>query len=163
MWYNEGMKSRGVTVVELVLGAAVISLFFYSIYSYYISVLRTSNLTTRYIQSAYLLEEGVEAVKSIRNENYTTGIKSLDKTKTYGLLWNGSTWSATTTPERIDDIFTRTINLEKAYRDGSSNLAVTGTEDTDTVKITVNVSWGTNGGGSKTVTASTYVQNIFSN
>lgn len=157
------MKKKGMTVVELVLGAAIISLFFTSIYNYFAIVLRTSKLTTRYIQSAYLLEEGVEAVKSMRDRSYTTTLKNLDTTKTWSLHWDGTSWGATTTPETIDGMFTRTMKIEKAYRNGSSDLATSGTEDTDTKKITVYVQWQASGGVVKSVNASTYVQNIFQN
>ena len=86
---------KGFTLVEVVLVASIFSMFVVSLFGYYQKVLEVSKETTRYIHSGFLLEEGVEAMKLLRDESWSSRIAPLSTTTTYYLYWTGSMWSAT--------------------------------------------------------------------
>jgi hypothetical protein len=96
------------------------------------SVIQEKDLT-----ALILSQEGIEASKAISSRNYLN-LESGD----YGLTLNGSNeWELSITPDVTDDFFTRTITIEDVYRDGSGNIASSGTLDLSTKKILSKVEW----------------------
>jgi type II secretory pathway pseudopilin PulG len=159
-WLSHG----GFTLVEVVVAAAMITVSFVAIAMYYKKVLDVSEDTTRHIQSGFLLEEGLEAVKLLRDEGWNANIGSLSTTTNYYLTWSGTFWRTTTVPIKVENIFTRTIKFSDVRRDGVDSIAAAGTLDSGTKKVTVAVTWLVRGGsGMATDTAETYVTNLFSN
>ena len=155
---------KGFTLVEVVLVASIFSMFVVSLFGYYQKVLEVSKETTRYIHSGFLLEEGVEAMKLLRDESWSSRIAPLSTTTTYYLYWTGSMWSATTTLATIENTFTRTVTVTDVKRDASDNIATVGTYDGGTKKVRVSVSWIKKG---KTIPTTelieTYITNLFNN
>ena len=110
-------------------------------------------------QAAFLLEEGAEAVRVLRDNGWSN-ISSLSPNTTYYPSFSG-TWTLSTTPVSVGS-FTRTVTVTNVNRDSSSqDIALTGTDDPQTKLITVTVAW-TEGGNTKTKTLSFYVLDIFS-
>ncbi len=157
----------GFTLIEIVLASGILSTFMVSIALYYKKILDVSEDTTRHIQSGFLLEEGLEAVKLMRDLSWSTNIAPLSTTTTYYLYWTGTTWTSTTTSVVIENVFTRTFTLGDVYRDAFDNIVATqalGTFGTSSKKIIFNVVWQSKGGRvTKTKTAETYIMNLFSN
>lgn len=157
----------GFTLIEIILASSMLSMFMVSIAVYYKKILDISEDTTRYIQSGFLLEEGVEAVKLIRDASWSTGIAPLSTTTTYYLYWTGTTWTATTTSSIIENVFWRTFTVGDVYRDALDNIVADpalGTFGTSSKKITFRVAW--QGRGTRATTtkiAETYIMNLFSN
>lgn len=154
----------GFTLVEVVVAAAMITIAFVAIAMYYKKVLDVSEDTTRHIQSGFLLEEGLEATKLLRDEGWNANIGSLSTTTNYYLTWSGTFWRTTTVPLKVENVFTRTIKFSDVRRDGVDSIAAAGTLDSGTKKVTVSVTWPVKGGsGMATDTAETYLTNLFSN
>lgn len=112
-----------------------------------------------------LAQEGVEVMTILRNQSWSGEIDSLIVGTSYYPQFNSgtNTWSLTTTPPPlINGIFNRSIVIEDVYRDASNNIATSGTLDPNTKKITVTVSW-TSQGQIKTVTVPTYLTNFLNN
>lgn len=150
--------------MEVIIASAIISLLIGALIGATNSYLKTSIRNTSNVKAGYLLEEGVEALKVIRDRGYTTYITTLTNNTTYYLYWNGTIWTATTTSSAIDSEFFRTITLDAVYRDGSSDIANSGSLDTGTRKATVTVSWidnTTQATTSKSLV--TYITNLLSN
>jgi Tfp pilus assembly protein PilV len=154
----------GFSLIEIVAGIAMLTIFLVSINAYYRKVLEVSQDTTRHIQSSFLLEEGLEVLRSLRDQSWTTHIASLTPGGTYYLYWDGSAWSATTTEQVVERWFTRSFVLEEVLRDGSDNIAAAGVLDPGTRKVVVSVTWvRKSGAASSTDVAETYMTDLFSN
>jgi Tfp pilus assembly protein PilV len=160
---REGRR-EGFSLVEVIIAASIITASILAIVGVYSTFVQKTFTNTPAIQAAYLADEGVEALKTMRDFGWTNNISNLTVGNIYRLYFSTSTsaWRATTSPALIDNQFDRTFVLGNAYRDGSDNLASAGTLDSNTRLVTVNVSWrDKNGTSTKTVMA--YINNLFSN
>lgn len=149
-------------MVEMLVGAAVLSVSLLSISSFFQTTLRASGVTQTAIQGDYLLEEGVEVTKIFRDTSYMNNFMKMSTTTTYYFVWNGTNWATTTTNTLIDGKFERNFTLTDVKRDVNNDIASTGTYDPDIKLVTVSVIW--NGPlGTTTRSIQTYVTNIFNN
>ncbi|OGZ06258.1 MAG: hypothetical protein A2845_00430 [Candidatus Lloydbacteria bacterium RIFCSPHIGHO2_01_FULL_49_22] len=156
--------TSGFSIVEIILGIGMLTTALVAVSAYYIRLLTVSELTTEHIQSGFLLEEGVEVMKLLRDESWSTTIAPLSTTTTYYLSWNGTKWTATTTKQVIENIFTRSLEISDVNRDNVTyNIDPTGTYDPGTKKVTVSIGWQRRGGNVATDTAQTYIMNLFNN
>ncbi len=154
----------GFSLIEIVIGVAMLTTFLLSISAYYRKVLDVSNDTTRHIQSSFLLEEGLEAVRTFRDQSWTAHIATLAPDTTYYFHWNGTQWHPTTTPQVTEGFFTRSFTVAPVYRDASDDIASAGVLDLGARKVTVSVTWQRKGGTlSTTDVAETYITDLFSN
>lgn len=154
---------KGFGLVEVVIAASIISLLIAALIGATNSFLKTSIKNTSTVKAGYLLEEGAEAMKVIRDRGYTTYITTLSNNTPYYLYWNGTIWTATTSPSAIDAMFYRTITLGAVYRNGSSDISNSGSLDTGTRIATVTVSWIDNTSQATTSkTLVTYIANLLS-
>lgn len=113
-------------------------------------------------QAAFLLEEGAEAVRILR-DNAWTDISNLSLNTNYYLKFSGGTWITTQVPEDgLIGIFTRNISVASVMRDNTTKDIVSsgGTLDSNIKLITVSVAWS-EGGATITKTLQFYVINIF--
>lgn len=155
-------KTKGFSLVEVVVGCSIVTLVGVTIIG---AIAQSSYLSNRSLysaQSAFLLEEGIEAVKTIRNAGWTN-ISSLSTTTNYYLSFdtNTNTWSLlTTNPGLISSKYTRVVTVANVYRDSNSDIVSSGgTLDDGTRLVTISVSWK-EGGQTTTKTLSSYVAQI---
>ena len=139
---NFNKHKAGISLIEIIIASAIIGSVFIVLLSSIQNSVRISARSLEQTQAAFLLEEGAEASKTIRDRGWTT-VSSLILNTPYYLSWDGTEWSFTDTPV-ITDEFTRTVTFEEVLRDGDDDIvAVGGTADTGTLKGTVTVSWTT--------------------
>jgi hypothetical protein len=157
-------SARGMSLIEVLLGISLVTIIVVSISSYYGRALLTSLLTTQRIQSSFLIEEGMNVLKMFRNAGWNTNIKNLSTTTTYYLSWNGTTWSATSSPQWVENTFLRSFVVRDVFRDGTTDDIVSsgGVFSTTTKKLIITVSWPFRT-GTTTDVAETYITNLFSN
>lgn len=155
-------RSKGVALVEVVIGTTLLFLALTGLVTAYNIFVRAGSATLNTLQATYLLEEGVEAVTSIRDFGWSSNIANLSSGVNYYLSWNGSRFVATTTVSKIDNIYTRYFTLANVNRDAGDNIAVSGTSDAGTKKLTVSVSWQ-NAATTTVRSISTYITNLFNN
>lgn len=112
-------------------------------------------------QAGFLLEEGAEAMRILRDNNWTN-ISSLTAGADYYLSFSGGTWILSATPNTVD-IFTRTVSVSNVNRDNTTKdiISAGGTLDDGTKLVTITVSWA-EGGVIVTKTLQFYITNIFS-
>lgn len=111
-------------------------------------------------QAGFLLEEGAEAIRILR-DNAWTNISNLNINTDYYLVFSDGTWITSTTPSEIGK-FTRKIRISNVNRNATSqDISVSGTNDVNTKLITVSVSW-IEGGRTITKSLPFYIMNIFS-
>jgi Tfp pilus assembly protein PilV len=158
-------KTFGFSLIEIILAIGMLMMSLISVSFYHKKILDVSISTTLHIQSSFLLEEGIEAVKQMRDQGWATKIAPLSTTTTYYFYWNGTSWTSTTTLVLVENIFTRTFVVHDVARDATTfNIDPAGVYDPGTKQVTVSVAWQRKGGsGVATDTAETYITNIFNN
>ncbi len=111
-------------------------------------------------QAAFLLEEGAEAVRILRDDDWAN-ISALTNGTEYYPVFSGGTWTLSETPGTAG-IFTRMVSIASVERDNTTkDIAVSGTDDPGTKLITVSVSWQ-EGGVIRTKSLQFYIMNVFS-
>lgn len=148
------LHKKAFSLVEILLAIFVFTLFSTAVV--YLSLDTASRATQVEIKNEALLyaEEGMEAVRNIRDRNYLDLVAG-----SYGLSFAADTWSFVAAPETIDAYYQRTVLIEDVYRDGAGDIAASGTLDPETKKITVSVTWNWKGLIPKTTVLSTYFSN----
>lgn len=159
-------NTKGFSLIEVLIACSVISIAIFSLMSASSKGIQLSNEALRQTQASFILEEGAEAVKSIRDAAWTN-ISSLTAGTNYYLTYNTgtNTWSLGTTPTgAIDSIFTRVIVISAVSRNGTDDIVTSGGtyDDTGTKKVTVTVSWPASDETISSKTLSFYISDIFS-
>lgn len=154
-------RNHGFALVEVLIAIAIVSA---SIFSFSEVASRSVELTresVRRTQAAFLLEEGLEALRSIRDSQWS-GISNPMTNTNYYLSYS-SGWNLSTTPNTIDR-FTRTVVFSTVNRDGADDITASGgTLDDRTRKATVSVSWLDNKNNTQTKAIQIYLTDIFTN
>ncbi len=153
-------KQKGGMMVEVLVAVAIITIAVLSATAVAQKSVTVSRQSTHNLQAAFLLEEGAEAVRVLRDDNWTN-ISSLVSGTTYYPTFSGGTWTLSTTANTIDS-FTRTVVLADVNRDGVSGDIVSsgGTLDAGTKFVTVTVTWS-EGTNNLSKTLSFYITNLF--
>lgn len=156
-------NNSGFTLVEVLIACAILSLCIIALMTASSKGIQTSSQALRQTQAGFILEEGAEAVKTIRDASWSN-ISSLTTGTTYYLSFSTSTntWSLSTTPPpTIDSIFTRNVVLSAVNRDSNDDIASSGTLDARTKKVTVTVSWPISDNTTSSKTLDFYISDIF--
>jgi len=154
--------SIGIGLIEAVAGVSIVSVFIFSLMLASQLSQKIVGESVRNTQASFLLEEGVDAVKIIRDTSWSSGIGNLAAGTNYFFSYNGTTWISTVSNIYIDGIFERKFVLNNVYRDANDDIAASGTLDSGTKKATVSVSWRGRT-GTTTKSASFYLTDLFSN
>jgi prepilin-type N-terminal cleavage/methylation domain-containing protein len=161
-------SNRGFTLIEAVVAMTIFSIGIILAVQMVFSARRLSDESKDTVQAANYLEEGLEAVRSVRNAAWTN--VGTDGTYALQAITGGTTpWSLVANGSETIGKYSRSIKIESVRRDdtdGSGTLTAsdnittgTGTfDDPDTKKITATVTWQQ---GRRTVnrTVSTYLTN----
>jgi len=149
-------KIRGQMVIEVIVAVSIFAIIASSSVMAIVGSLSTARLAEEESQATFLATEGLEAVKSIRNQGWgylTAGIYGLSKTSG---VWAFSGNSDTDPSMK----FTRVISITDVGRDGNGNILGTGgTVDPETKKITSTVSWNFTPTRQNSVIMNMYVTN----
>lgn len=157
--------SSGLILLEVVISVSILLIIFLSLIAVYNNYIKISLNNIPLIKSSYLLEEGVEAVKIMRDTSWSSKIAPITLDTNYYLVYDSglATFDVTLTPENpIDSMYQRTIVFSSVFRDSDDDIQSSGTLDPDTLKVTVTVSWY-DGSTTTAKQLSTYITNMFSN
>lgn len=159
-------QKRGFGLLEIVIAAAIISGTMFSLSYVFLISNKLAVVSSDKVRANFLAEEGLEALRLLRDAGWASNIAGLNAGTNYYLSFNAitSAWSiSASNPGYIDNLFTRTIAVENVNRDANDDIASAGgTNDPGTKKINVSVAWSERG-SSMTVTVSTYLTDIFDN
>lgn len=151
-------SQKGFFLVEVVVAASVITVVLMLLIGSIQNSVEVSQRSLERTQAGYLLEEGAEAIKALRDSAWTN-VADLTAGTQYYLTWSGSAWTTTTTPQMINQ-FTRSFVVAPVSRDSDADIVSSGgTVDTGTRLVTFTVSW-TTPTGAKSETLSLYVSDI---
>jgi type II secretory pathway pseudopilin PulG len=128
-------KLKGFSILELMLSAALFSIFSVSIT---LAVLQGSSATQSVITAELARQraiEGIEAVRAIRAQSFD----ALQDTPSTGVQFNNGKWEFFGTQDEQNG-FVRTISVQSGQRDSNGNIVDSGgTEDADLKLIIVTV------------------------
>jgi Tfp pilus assembly protein PilV len=150
---------RGFMMVEILIVASIIVVTVLAAMNVAEKAIYLSRQSVHQSQASFLLEEGAEAVRILR-DNAWSNISSLTIATNYYPTFSGGTWTLSLTPNTVG-IFTRKVVVSSAYRDGNQDLATSGTLDDQIRLVTVTVSW-MDGGKTFSKTLQFYLADIFS-
>lgn len=159
MTHSTYKNTRGIGLVEIVVGVGIFITVIISVVGAYRFLVRFSGMTSRTVKAHYLLEEGVEVARILRDAGWDT-FSALSSDTPYYFVRTGSMWEATTTPQVVDGGFYRTMTLSEVYRGAGDDIAPSGTLDSGTRFLTVSVSW-LRGTATTTRSTSLYLANLF--
>lgn len=156
-------NQNGLALVEAVVAVGASLAVLLGILGVFAFILKSSLNNSAKVQASYLAEEGLEAVRILRDNGWNANIASVQTGTPFYLAFDGSTWQATTTNNYVNNLFERQVVLDNVYRDSNQNIVTNGgTLDPNTKKATVSVAWSSHG-ATTTETLMTYFSNIFNN
>ncbi|MEI8067324.1 MAG: prepilin-type N-terminal cleavage/methylation domain-containing protein [Candidatus Shapirobacteria bacterium] len=147
------IKKNAFSLVEVILAIAIFAIITGGGIVGLIPALNQNRQSGEITIANRLAEEGLEAVRSIRSRDFnliTSGAKGVG---TSSNLWTFNGTSDTT------DKYTRQITINPAYRDGSGNLALSGTLDPDTWLVKSTINWNFSVGDTKQFSLDTVLTN----
>ncbi len=153
--YFKKINQKGSLLIEILVAVFVITIAMVGASVSVSAAIEASRFSLRENQAAFLLSEGAEAVRMVR-DNAWSNISSLTLGTTYYPTYS-SGWTLSTTPNTVDG-FTRTVVFSEAYRDSGDDIVTSGTIDTRSKKVTVTVTWD-GGDSSKSITF--YIMDVF--
>lgn len=152
-------RTKGSSLVEVVVAAGILGVVTLAFFGSFSALSRFHQRSMLAIKGGLLAEEGIEALRHIKDDGWSN-IASIPAGTTRYLELGASSWSATTTPEVVDGVFYRSFRLYQVMRDGSDDIVSSGgTVDPDTLLLESAVSWDWRGSTS-TATYQAYVTNI---
>jgi len=153
-------NKKGFLLVEVIVGVSILAFCLLGIISVGQGFLRLSFQSFQGTQANFLLEEGAEVTRAFRDMGWGN-ISGLTAGTKYYLTYSGGKWATSTAVSKIDHVFYRYVTVSNVNRDDTTAdiVASGGTLDTETRKVTVNVSW-LSSMGTSTKTAMLYLTNI---
>lgn len=134
---------KGLGLIELMITVSIISVAMFAFAQAAIVFLRAANISSQPQIAAQLAQEGIEAVRSLRNESWSTNIASLTVDTKYYPIINSSSWQLDTVdPGPLQGKFTRFVKFSSVQRDFNDDIVSSGgTVDADTLQVKVTIQW----------------------
>lgn len=152
--------TTGFYLVEIIVAASIIIVVVVAIFVTFTLYLNVALTNTEKVQASYLAEEGVEALKTIRDRDWNL-IANLTAGTTYNIAFGSGIWQSTTTPVYIDNVFERQFVVERVLRDSTTkDIGASGGDDADARKVTVTVNWLGLNKATSTISIATYITDI---
>jgi len=157
---------QGISLFEVIVAVSIISVILISVVSALQAFLRAGLSAPERVQAIMLAEEGLEAIRFLRDQDWDTNMAVLTDGTAYHLIFNGTSWEATTTPQIIAEVFTRIVSVEDVYRRDSDDDIVASTSpevktlDPGTKLVTVSVSWNAGATGTSTKALTSYFSDL---
>lgn len=155
---------RGFGLVEVLIGVAIIvgaTIGAGAAIGFYVKI---GLKQTEKVQAAYLAEEGLEAVRFLRDAGFSTEIETLLVDQVYYLATTTTGWEATTSPVLIDNTFLRTLTFEEVWRrDSDKDIVASTSPDAKTVDESARRAVISVGSREGTTTIATYLVDLFNN
>jgi Tfp pilus assembly protein PilV len=153
----------GVGLIEIIIAVGIILVVFPAVTLLLLVSTKSVYDNIRNAEAAYFAEEGIEALRGMRNKSWSVAIVPLAVGTPYYPLISGNEWTLTATnPGLINSLYTRTVTLSAVYRDANDSIAASGTSDPESRKVNVSVTWAS-GGNSESVALETYITNFLKN
>lgn len=145
---------QGQSVIEIIVATALFMTIVSGVIPFYLTVFDANQKDIDKLQADLYLQQGLEAVRSIRNQSFSNLVNG-----TYGLSRTAGYWTLSGSSD-LNDKFTRTVVIASAQRDAACNMVASGgTTDTFAKKVTLQVLWDYAPGKPGSTTATQYLTN----
>lgn len=153
----------GLTLVEVIIAVSIILVFLIVLFSVNTLYIKTAFENTGSVQATLLAEEGIEAVRFLKNASWADNIAVLTSGTNYSLTLQTNNWELVTSNIYIDNRFERIVTFSDVYRDLNGDIVTGGGSlDPNTKLVTATVSWlRATATTSKSISA--YITNIYEN
>ena len=160
------IQNKGISLVEVVMGTAIILAITVGFVSISITFIKSTSNSIYNTKAVFLSEEGIEAMKTLRDLSWNSNIANLSVNTNYYIYFDNvnNLWKITTNPQPfIEGLFERKISIQNVPRDGSGRIGL-GTNDLNTRLVSVSLSWfDRNLRATTTDTMKSYLMNLFDN
>lgn len=157
--FKNNKMAAGFMTLEVLIAVSIITVSILASTAVAQKSIYVSRQALHYTQASFLLEEGGETVRIVR-DNAWNNISSLTPGTNYYPTFTGGTWTLSLTPNTVG-IFTRKVVITNVSRDNvTKDIASVGTDDPGTKLVTITVSWP-EGGTTISKNLSFYIFNIF--
>lgn len=149
------------SVIEILLAAALFLIFASGAVGIVIHGHRMNLLGEQQAVATQFANEGIEAIRSIKNQNFATLSNTYCATGS-GIARPSSVWTlkATGTSDTFDSLYNRVITICDVERDASGNIVASGgTIDPLTKKVTSTTTWTAGTNRNDSVALTTYITN----
>lgn len=159
MFGTKWNNNKAFAIIEIIVVTAVITTVFVAILGFFAFESKVAERGRMRLKAVSLAQEAIEAVRNFRdNTTWTSdGVGSITIGASYHPVISGGSWNIISDSEIIND-FTRKIVFDRVYRDVNDDISGLGTEDSNTRKATVTISW-TDRQGSAEESLITYITN----
>ncbi|QQG45580.1 MAG: hypothetical protein HYW89_01485 [Candidatus Sungiibacteriota bacterium] len=160
MKYVRRLK-QGFGVIEIIVVTAVITVALFGFAQVGIMAVRLLRNEKENLEATLLAEEALEAVRSVRDESWSSNIAVLaNSTSYYPSITNGK-WTFSSTPPAalINNRYYRYVVLSEVFRDAQDRISSSGTSDASTRKAIARVEWK-KASATSTVELVTYIANF---
>lgn len=153
-------NNQGFLLLEVIIVISIISISVWAIMSVAQKSIQLSQRSLHANQATFLLEEGAEAIRIIRDSAWSN-IASLNMDTDYYLSFSGNTWTLTSNPETIGN-FGRRVRFSNVNRDAlTGSIDPTGSADAGTKLVSIYIDWF-EGSNLTNRTLEFYLSDIFS-
>jgi type II secretory pathway pseudopilin PulG len=136
---TKATKSQaGLSIIEIIIAVSLFAIISASSMGAILGSFSTSRLGEEQNQANFLALQGIEAVTSIRNQDWANMSNG-----TFGLNYSGDSWTFSGTSDTDPSgKFTRVITISDVGRDGNNNIVGSGgTVDSETKRVVSTVTW----------------------
>lgn len=145
--------------MEVVVVSAILSVVSLAFLGTFAVISRFHEKNMRVIKAELIAEEGIEALRLIKSAGFSN-LSSLTPGQKYYFALATSSWSVTTTPEVVDEMFYRHFTTSRVERNVSNDIVSSGgTIDSNVLLLKVHVDW-TWRNATNTATYESYLTNI---
>ena len=149
------ISNKGFGLVEVLVALGVFVLIAFWGVSVVLHSFSSNRLGDEETKATVYAQEGIEAVRSIKNQDWD----SLS-VGSFGMDDSGGSWAFAGSSDSLDN-FTRVVEISEVRRDGSGEIVETGgSVDDDTVRVVSRVSWNYSPDRSNEVELVTYLTNF---
>jgi Tfp pilus assembly protein PilV len=120
-------SQRGQTILEVVTAVALISISVAALVGLAVAAVRSSTSASSRSKASSYAEEGLEAVRSIRDRGFLVlddCLTNICASGTCGLAWTGTEWECHDGADTLDGFYTRGFTLTDVPGAGVSKLYV---------------------------------------
>lgn len=145
------LLNSGSTVLEIVIAIGFFAIISAGIVMLYLGAYRTSANDIKKMQADMYLQEGFEAVRAIRDFNFSDLVNG-----THGLVNTNGYWEFAGTSD-IQGQFVRTVVISDLKRSATCAIDSNGTVDSSSKEVDVTITWSAYGGVPRSLSASEYL------
>lgn len=153
----------GFSLVELMVAISLSAIILIGMTQAVVVAVDTTERERHITEALHLAEEGIEAVRAMRNSSWAANIQPLTNNLDYYVVTSGNNWSLTNANQGLlFGQYDRVIQFAQVLRDINDNISASGTADPDSRKMIVTVGWRERN-ATTTVVLETYLMNFLKN